>query len=48
MRHLTTIAVLVALAAGGAQTPPSTEPVPAPDARLVYESDTRAYYRPCG
>lgn len=46
MRHLTTIAVLLALAAGGAQAPSTPEWVP--DARLVYESDTRAYYRPCG
>ena len=48
MRFLTTIAVLLALAAGGAQTPSDTTPEFAPDARLVYESDTRAYYRPCG
>ncbi|HEX6790609.1 MAG TPA: hypothetical protein VF247_04795 [Candidatus Krumholzibacteria bacterium] len=49
MRHLSTIAVLLALAAAGAQSPPATDPpLPAPDARLVYESDTRAYYRPCG
>jgi hypothetical protein len=47
MRYLTTIAVLLALAAGGAQAP-ETAPEWAPDARLVYESDTRAYYRPCG
>lgn len=43
---------------GGAEAPPSTQPhSPAyvapeapwkPDVRLVYESDTRAYYRPCG
>ena len=48
MRHLSTIAVLLALAAAGAQSPPVSEPLPDPDARLVYESDTRAYYRPCG
>jgi hypothetical protein len=47
MRYLTTIAVLLALAAGGAQAP-DTSPAWSPDARLVYESDTRAYYRPCG
>ena len=54
MRFLTVIAVLLALAAGGAEAPPASTPAPAgttgwePDARIVYESDTRAYYRPCG
>jgi hypothetical protein len=46
MRFSLAIAILLALAAAGAQAPP--EPDWAPDARLVYESDTRAYYRPCG
>ncbi|HXV13905.1 MAG TPA: hypothetical protein VEC56_06830, partial [Candidatus Krumholzibacteria bacterium] len=49
----------VALGMGAAQAPPSDPPKPnpavatpnapwQPDVRLVYESDTRAYYRPCG
>ncbi len=43
------LAVLAA-AYGFAQSPPETagEAPPEPDVRLVYESDTRAYYRPCG
>ena len=48
MRSTLVFAILLALAAAGAQSPPVTEPLPDPDARLVYESDTRAYYRPCG
>jgi hypothetical protein len=28
--------------------PESDAPLEEPDVRLVYESDTRAYYRPCG
>jgi hypothetical protein len=48
MRFLTVIAILLALAAGGAQAPSPPEEDWVPDARLVYESDTRAYYRPCG
>jgi len=47
MRPSLVFAILLALAAGGAESPPApTEPLP--DARLFYESDTRAYYRPCG
>ena len=50
MRFTLLIAILLALAAGGAE---SQSPIPqdagwAPDARLFYESDSRAYYRPCG
>jgi hypothetical protein len=41
------VAALVAAALGSAQSPPPTGQ-PEPDVRLVYESDTRAYYRPCG
>jgi 2',3'-cyclic-nucleotide 2'-phosphodiesterase (5'-nucleotidase family) len=60
MRAGTGIALLLvaSFALGSAQAPPSTPPAaPAPalpeapwkpDVRLVYESDTRAYYRPCG
>jgi hypothetical protein len=48
MRLLLTIAILVAMAAGGAETPPNPELAWTPDARIFYESDTRAYYRPCG
>ena len=48
MRSFWIIAVLLALAAGGAQAPPAPDGAGEPDARLVYESDTRAYYRPCG
>jgi hypothetical protein len=38
---------LCALVLGAAQAP---DPAPGwdPTVRLVYESDTRAYYRPCG
>lgn len=47
MRLSSVIAILLAMAATGAESPPA--PVAwAPDARLFYESDTRAYYRPCG
>jgi hypothetical protein len=46
MRYLLTIAILLALVAGGAEAPP--EATWTPDARIFYESDTRAYYRPCG
>ena len=45
--RLTLAAALVAVVFGSAQAPPPA-PAPEPDARLVYESDTRAYYRPCG
>lgn len=56
---LIVIGLAAVLAIGAAQAPPSEEPqAPAsvtlpnapwqPDVRLVYESDTRAYYRPCG
>jgi len=49
MRLSFVIAILLAMAAGGAETPPATtDPTWHPDARLFYESDTRAYYRPCG
>jgi hypothetical protein len=48
MRILSILSVLLALAAGGAQAPSTTDDAWTPDARLVYESDTRAYYRPCG
>jgi len=52
------IGLAAAVAIGASQAPPSGEskaptvvlpdaPWP-PDVRLVYESDTRAYYRPCG
>jgi hypothetical protein len=43
----TLVAVLLAAVFGSAQTPPPSAP-PEPDVRLIYESDTRAYYRPCG
>lgn len=45
--RLTLVAVLLAAVFGSAQTPPPAA-TPEPDVRLVYESDTRAYYRPCG
>lgn len=48
MRFLSIFAVLLAVAAGGAQAPSAPTDEWVPDARLVYESDTRAYYRPCG
>ncbi len=41
------VAALLAALSGLGQSPPPTAP-PEPDVRLVYESDTRAYYRPCG
>jgi len=45
MRPSLVFAILLALAAGGAESPPApTEPLP--DARLFYESDTRAYSGP--
>lgn len=47
MRILLPILVLCALLLGAMQAPveaPGWEPT----VRLVYESDTRAYYRPCG
>jgi len=49
MRILLGLMGLLSLAALLAASP-VTEPAPrfAPDARLVYESDARAYYRPCG
>jgi hypothetical protein len=49
MRLSFVVAILLAMAAGGAEAPPAPAPDAwAPDARLFYESDTRAYYRPCG
>jgi hypothetical protein len=45
--QLTVVAILLAAVFGSAQSPPPTAP-PEPDVRLIYESDTRAYYRPCG
>jgi hypothetical protein len=48
MRLSLVIAILLALAAGGAESPPAQDTAWVPDARLFYESDTRAYYRPCG
>jgi len=47
MRLLSAIAILLAMAATGAESPAAPDAW-APDARLFYESDTRAYYRPCG
>ena len=47
MRISTVIAVVLALAALGAESPPADTSW-LPDARIFYESDTRAYYRPCG
>jgi hypothetical protein len=44
----TLVAVLLAAVFGSAQAPPPPSAPPEPDVRLVYESDTRAYYRPCG
>lgn len=41
------VAALFAVVFGVAQSPAPEAP-PEPDVRLVYESDTRAYYRPCG
>ncbi len=57
--NLIAIGLAAAVAVGAAQAPPSDPPQPTPglvipnapweaDVRLVYESDTRAYYRPCG
>lgn len=46
MRYAVAAALLAALF-GFAQSPSQPVP-PEPDLRLVYESDTRAYYRPCG
>lgn len=48
MRGLLTIILLLAVLATGAAQP--TDPAPGwdPNVRLFYESDTRAYYRPCG
>jgi hypothetical protein len=48
MRLSLPLAILLALAAAGAQAPPAPQTGWQPDARLFYESDTRAYYRPCG
>jgi hypothetical protein len=48
MRLSLVIAILLAMAAGGAESPPEQNTAWVPDARLFYESDTRAYYRPCG
>jgi hypothetical protein len=48
MRLSFLFAILLALAAGGAESPPAPDASWVPDARLFYESDTRAYYRPCG
>jgi hypothetical protein len=44
------ISVLSVLAAASFGAAPASDPanLPEPDVRLVYESDTRAYYRPCG
>jgi hypothetical protein len=39
--------LLLAASLGFAATG-QTPGAPEPDIRLVYESDTRAYYRPCG
>ncbi len=36
------LAVALTVAAAEPEAPPE------PDVRLVYESDTRAYYQPCG
>jgi hypothetical protein len=46
MRYALAAALLAALF--GFAQPPSEPALPEPDIRLVYESDTRAYYRPCG
>jgi len=46
MRHTLPILIL-ALVLTAAQVPEET-PAPEPDVRLIHESDTRAYYRPCG
>lgn len=48
MFRITVAASLLAAALAAAQTPPETQKTPEPDVRLVYESDTKAYYRPCG
>jgi len=48
MRLSLFIAVLLAIVTGGAEAPPAPVDAWKPDARLFYESDTRAYYRPCG
>jgi len=42
-----TLIFLLLMAPGAAQTPEPAAPWEA-SVRLVYESDTRAYYRPCG
>jgi hypothetical protein len=47
MRVLLPTLVLVSILLGAAQAPEET-PAWAPDLLLFYESDTRAYYRPCG
>jgi hypothetical protein len=45
--RLAVAVLLIAAVSGFAQAPPTEAPAE-PDVRLVYESDTRAYYRPCG
>jgi hypothetical protein len=48
MRFLLAAILLVSiLTPGTARAPDETAPAE-PDVRLVYESDTRGYYRPCG
>jgi hypothetical protein len=42
------IAVALFAAVFAVAQSPAPDALPEPDVRLVYESDTRAYYRPCG
>jgi hypothetical protein len=48
MRTLLSLLTLATVLAFGAGSAPEQSPAPDPDVRLVYESDARAYYRPCG